>query len=55
MDYRIIKITPDGNVSTFFGSTYGYADGKGSDAKFRMSCGLAVDSVGIVYVADTRN
>ncbi len=51
----IRKITSAGVVSTLAGSTYGLADGSGTSAKFFSPQGVAVDSVGNVYVADTGN
>src|SRR2546426_1137763 len=36
-------------------SGYGFVDGTGSDARFNLPCGVAVDSAGNVYVADTGN
>lgn len=51
----IRKITPDGTVSTFAGSTLtGNVDGKGTAARFDSPAGLAVDSSGNVYVADAK-
>ena len=42
-----------GIVTTLAGSsTYGYADGTGSAARFNAPAGVAVDSSGTVYVAD---
>jgi sugar lactone lactonase YvrE len=53
---EIRKITPAGVVSTLAGNgTIGSADGKGSAASFHYPYGLAVDSAGILYVADTYN
>lgn len=51
----IRKVTPAGVVTTLAGlaGTIGSADGKGNDARFFSPQGLAVDSAGNVYVADT--
>ena len=54
----IQKITPGGLVSIYAGSTTGasgYLDANGSNARFTTPIGVAVDSSGIVYVADTGN
>ncbi len=53
----IRKISPDGTVSTLAGLP-GYAgnsDGSGDNARFSNPQGLAVDSAGNIYVADTGN
>jgi len=52
---RIRKISPAGVVTTVAGSTYGYADGIGTNAKFYQPAGLAVDAAGTIYVADCNN
>jgi kumamolisin len=53
----IRKITPTGNVTTFAGTagSAGSTDGTGSSARFNDPTGVAVDSGGNIYVADTLN
>ncbi len=51
----IRKITPAGVVSTFAGSTFGYADGTGTAAKFHAPYGIAIDANDNIYVGDYIN
>jgi DNA-binding beta-propeller fold protein YncE len=54
--YKIRKVTPDGVVTTLAGSgVSGSEDGTGTAASFDYPYGVAVDSSGNVYVADTGN
>jgi hypothetical protein len=52
---RIRKVTNSGHVSTIAGSTTGFTDGEGGEAKFNYPAGLAIDTDGNVYVADALN
>jgi sugar lactone lactonase YvrE len=56
-NHTIRKITPARVVTTIAGraGNSGSTDGVGSAARFNHPCGIAVDSAGIVYVADTYN
>jgi streptogramin lyase len=54
--HTIRKIAPDGMVSTFAGSgDAGSADGTGRAASFNRPTGMARDSAGNLFVADTGN
>lgn len=52
---RVRVIQPDGRVGTVAGSLEGFADGVGLAARFDTPSGLALDSAGNLYVADTGN
>ncbi|QTN29968.1 SMP-30/gluconolactonase/LRE family protein [Rhodoferax sp. AJA081-3] len=56
-DHSIRKIAPDGTVTTLAGKagTLGSADGAGAAARFQNPQGIAADSAGNVFVADTGN
>ncbi len=56
-NHCIRMITPAGVVTTIAGSpgNPGFVDATGSDAQFNTPDGLAVDSAGTLYVADTVN
>lgn len=53
----IRRITPDGAVTTWAGSpgSFGSTDGTGAAARFYSPFGVAVDTAGNVYVADSLN
>ena len=51
----IRRITPAGVVTTIAGGGYGSADGPGATALFKAPAGLAADTLGNVYVADSAN
>lgn len=56
-DHSIRKITSDGTVTTMAGKggSFGSTDGTGNAARFKNPLGIAADSAGNVYVADTGN
>lgn len=54
--HTIRKITPTGIVSVFAGTgSPGGADGQGTSASFNEPWAVACDTLGNVYVADTKN
>ncbi len=58
---NVRKLAPDGVMSTFAGNTAmlgemrGNVDGPGSQARFGGASGLAMDSAGNIYLADSGN
>jgi hypothetical protein len=55
IDSVILKVTPDGLVTTWAGSAGHRGSQDGSDGRFNVPLGVAVDDAGNVYVADTGN
>jgi sugar lactone lactonase YvrE len=56
-NHTIRKVTPAGDVTTLAGRPLspGSANGTGDSARFSSPAGIAVDSNGMIYVADTDN
>ena len=56
-DYRVRRITPDGEVSTYVGSgVSGFKNGDIATALFRQGMGgITMDAQGAVYIDDTQN
>jgi sugar lactone lactonase YvrE len=54
-DNTVIKISADGLIIAGQRQQEGSNDGTGTEARFRMPSGLAVDEAGYVYVADQGN
>lgn len=52
---RIRRIAPDGTMNTLAGGVEGFSDGAGIQASFNTPSGVALDSKGNIYVADTGN
>ena len=48
----LLRRTPDGQVTTFAGGSYGQRDGKGTDAQFSSVGGLAFGADGSLYLTD---
>ncbi len=51
----LFVVASTGSVTTLAGSSAGFADGWGSNAKLSNPHGIAVDSLRTMYVADTSN
>lgn len=54
-NHKIKKITPAGVVTTVAGSTEGFVDANGPNAKFSTPIGIAVDATGNLFVCDNAN
>jgi sugar lactone lactonase YvrE len=52
---KIRKVTPEGVVSNFAGSTVGDANGTGTNSQFFNPSGLVVDNSGNIFVSDANN
>ena len=52
---KIRKITPNGVVTTFAGTSRGYRDGNVLESRFNRPRGMVFDAAGNLYVADTGN
>lgn len=54
--HRIDRLGPSGQVRTFAGTgEQGFVDGPSAAAQFSFPSGIAVDSEGVIYVADSGN
>ena len=53
----IRRITPDGVVTTVAGRSreHGLVDGVGTDARFAVPYGIAIDAAGTIFVVDHGN
>lgn len=56
-NHAVRRIAPNGDVTTLAGvpGVSGSSDGTGSSAHFNYPKGIAVDSSGTIYIADTQN
>ena len=53
--FVVVVVASTGSVTTLAGSTAGFADGWGTNAKVKSPYGIAIDSLRTMYVADTSN
>ena len=57
-NHRVRKVTPDGNITTVAGTgtaSYSGDGGAATSATLNTPSGIAVDSAGNIYIADTKN
>jgi hypothetical protein len=54
-DDGIWRISPEGEVESYAGGKFGFAEGSGARARFNSPSGLALDRAGVLFVADSRN
>jgi streptogramin lyase len=54
-NHAIRSVASNGTVATFAGGSLGSLDGQGTAAQFNYPSGVAVDTSGSVYVADSYN
>jgi sugar lactone lactonase YvrE len=54
-DHRVIVVDPDGDIRVVAGSTAGFADGRGAEARFRGPAGIARTPQAELIVADRVN
>ncbi|MES2263118.1 MAG: hypothetical protein V4724_31720 [Pseudomonadota bacterium] len=54
-NHQVLKVTPNGAVTTLAGSVQGAADGQGTAARFSSPTRLVADAAGNVYVVDSGN
>ena len=54
-DGRVSFISPEGEAKYYAGSSSGYVDNAGSDARFNRPAGIAIDRRGTLFVADGNN